>query len=164
MFTSEAEHVGVVRHIDGIMPNIVHRIAEHKKALGSVQSAGLARGHRGSPAAALKVHQLYCTPRLLSGLASLVLSKSEISVIDSYYQNTLQQLQKLHSRTPRSAVLFLAGSLPGEALLHLRQLSLFSMICHLPDDPLHKRGLYALTYLTPTSRSWFWQIRDICLL
>ena len=42
MFTSEAEHVGVVRHIDGNMPNIVHRIAEHKKALGSVQSAGLA--------------------------------------------------------------------------------------------------------------------------
>ena len=163
MFTSEAEHVGVVRHIDGNMPNIVHRIAEHKKALGSVQSAGLARGHRGSPAAALKVHQLYCTPRLLSGLASLVLSKSEISVIDSYYQNTLQQLQKLHSRTPRSAVLFQAGSLPGEALLHLRQLSLFSMICHLPDDPLHKCGQYALTYLTPTSRSWFHQIRNICL-
>ena len=28
------------------------------------------------------------------------------------------------------------GSLPVEAQLHLRQLSLFSMVCHLPEDPL----------------------------
>ena len=163
LFTSEAEHVGVVRHIDGNMPNIVHRIAEHKKAIGSVISAGLASGHRGSPAAALKVHQLYCAPRLFSGLASLVLSKIETTVIDSHYQNTLQQLQKLHSRTQRSFIYFLSGSLPGEALLHLRQLSLFSMICHLPEDPLHKRAQYALTSLTQTSRSWFHQIRNISL-
>ena len=55
-FTTEAEHVGVLRHVDGTMPNIIHRIAQHKKAIGSVLSAGLARGHCDSPAAALKVH------------------------------------------------------------------------------------------------------------
>jgi hypothetical protein len=163
-FTNEAEHVGVVRHTDGNMPNIVHRVSQHKKALGSVLSAGLARGHRGSPAAAIKVHQLYCTPKLFAGLATLVLTKSETSVIDSHYQNTLQHLQKLHGKTPRSVVLFLAGSLPGEALLHLGQLSLFSMICHLPDDPLHQRALYALISLPQSSRSWFHQVRNLCLL
>ena len=162
-FTNMAEHVGVVRHTDGNMPNIIHRVSQHKKAIGSVLSAGLARGHRGSPAAALKVHQLYCTPRLFSGLATLVLSKSETGVIDSHYQNSLQHLQRLHAKTPRPVIFFLAGRVPGEAELHLRQLSLFSMICHLPDDPLHKRALYALTNLPPSSRSWFHQVRNLCL-
>ena len=162
-FTTEAEHVGVVRNTAGNIPNIIHRVAEHKKSLGAVLSAGLARGHRGSPAAALRVHQLHCTPVLFSGLATLVLNKTEMQIIDRHYQYTIQNLQRLHMKTPRSIVFFLAGSLPGEALLHMRQLSLFSMICHLPDDPLHQHAKYALSCLPPSSLSWFQQVRDICL-
>ena len=161
--TNEAEHVGVVRNTAGNMPNIVHRITKHKKSLGSILSAGLARGHRGSPAAALHVHQIFCTPVLFSGLATLMLNKLEIRVIDSHYQNTIQNLQRLHSKTPRSIVYFLAGSLPGEAHLHLRQLSLFSMICHLPDDPLYHHAKYVLTTLGPSCQSWFYQIKDLCM-
>ena len=107
-FADEAEHVGIIRSTEGNMPNILHRITEHKKSLGSVLSTGMARGHRGSPAAALRVHQLHCTPVLFSGLASLVLSKAEIAIIDHNYQRTLQNLQRLHAKTPRSFVYFLA--------------------------------------------------------
>ena len=162
-FTTQAEHVGVWRNTAGNMPNIIHRVAEHKKSLGSVLSAGLARRHRGSPAAALRVHQLHCTPVLFSGLATLVLNSTERKIIDKHYQYTLQNLQRLHPKTPRSIIFFLAGSLPGEAILHLRQLSLFSMICHLPDDPLHHHANFVLTNLPPSSSSWFHQVRDICL-
>ena len=161
-FTQEAEHVGVVRSTAGNLPNVLHRVSEHKKSLGAVLSAGLARGHRGSPAAALRFHQLHCTPVLFSGLASLCLSKSEIRIIDKHYQHTVQNLQKLHLRTPRSIVFLLGGSLPGEAILHLRQLSLFSMICNLPGDPLYTHAKYALTTLSPSSLSWFHQVRDVC--
>ena len=145
------------------MPNLLHRIAEHKKSLGAVLSAGLARGHRGSPAAALRVHQLHCTPVLYSGLATLVLNKAETGIIDKHYQYTIQNLQRLHIKTPRSIIFFLAGSLTGEAILHMRQLALFSMICHLQDDPLHHHARYVLTMLPPSSHSWFHQVRDICL-
>ena len=31
-FTHEAEHVGVLRNTDGNMPNLLNRVAEHKKA------------------------------------------------------------------------------------------------------------------------------------
>ena len=162
-FTHEADHVGVLRNTDGNLPNIMNRVVEHKKALGAVLSAGLARGHRGSPAAALKIHQLHCTPVLFSGLATLYLSKAETSIIDKHYQYTLQNLQRLHFKTPRSIIFFLAGSLPGEAILHLRQLSLLSMICHLPEDPLHHHAKYVLTCLPPSASSWFHQLRDTCL-
>ena len=57
----------------------------------------------------------------------------------------------------------LQGSLPGEALLHLKQLSLFAMICRLPNDPLHTHALYVLSTVAPYARSWFQQIQDLCL-
>ena len=60
---------------------------------------------------------------------------------------------------------FLAGSLPGRALLHLRQLSLFCMITHLPkNNPLLLRAKHALLTGTKQCKSWFLIIRDICLL
>ena len=60
-------------------------------------------------------------------------------------------------------VLFLAGSLPGEAILHTKQLTLFSMICRLPGDPLHTHAHYVLTCSPRSAKSWFQQVRDICL-
>ena len=161
-FTNEAEHVGVVRNTSGNMAHIVTRISKHKKVLGAMLSAGLARGHRGSPAAALHVHQLYCTPVLMSGLASQTLTNAEIKIMDCHYQHTIQNLQRLHKKTPRSIIFFLAGTLPGEAQLHLRQLAIFSMICHLPEDPLHHHAEFVLTSLPPSSKSWFYQVKDIC--
>ena len=163
-FCTEAEHVGILRHISGNLPNLLNRIISHKKSLGAILSAGLAHSHRGNPAASLQVHQLYETPVLFSGLAALVLSKAEIGLLDSHFLNTLQNLQRLHDKTPRAVVLFMAGSLPGEAILHTRQLTLFSMICRLPGDPLHAHALYVLSCSPRTAKSWFQQVRDICLL
>ena len=105
------------------MPNILQRISAHKKALASVASAGLARGHRGNPVASLRVNQLFATPVLTSGLAPTVLKKSEIKLLEIHYKNTVQNIQRLHQNTPRAAVYFLAGTLPFEAVLHKQQLS-----------------------------------------
>ena len=162
-FTNEAEHVGVLRSTAGNMPNIMQRISAHKKALAAVSPAGLARGQRGNPAASLRVHNLYATPVLFSGLASLVLNSVEVKVLDSHYKNTVQNLQRLHQNTPRAVVYFLAGCLPGEAVLHSRQLSLFSMICHLPNNPLHKHAKYIINHAPPSAKSWFQQIQKLCV-
>ena len=163
-FTTEAEHVGVLRNTAGNMHNIMNRIAEHKSGMSYVLSAGLARGHNGNPAAALKVHELYGSPKLFSGLASLVLTKPETAIIDSHFQKTIMNLQKLPDRTPRCFVFLLAGCLPGEAVLHLKQLSLFMMICHLPQDPLNIHAKHVLLTSKPSANSWFQQIRSLCLL
>ena len=83
--------------------------------------------------------------------------------ISTCYRNFLQRLTKLHERTPDCVVYFLAGSLPGTALLHLRQLSLFLMICHLKADPLHTIAHNTLVEAKPAAHSWFQNIRDICI-
>ena len=38
------------------------------------------------------------------------------------------------------------------------------MICHLPHNSLHARARHVLTCLPSTKKSWFFQVRDICLL
>ena len=164
-FTDEAEHVGILRSTQaGNMASILARQSAHTRAVLSVLPAGLARGHHGNPAAALRVEQMYGVPVLLSGLGSLVLSKTEMCCLDHHFKVGLEQLQRLYKSTPAPVVYFLAGSLPASALLHLRQLSLLTMISRLgPSNILHKHGVNALSCPAGYPKSWFLQVRQICL-
>ena len=91
----------------------------------------------------------------MSGVAPLVLTLEEIKLIDQHFKNTLERLQKLPTNTPTTFVLFLGGSLPGKAILHQRQLSLFGMICRLPDNVLHTIAREKLNYVKKSMKSWF---------
>ena len=106
---------------------------------------------------------MYALPVLLSGLGSLVMSALEIRTIHTHYKNTLRSLLKLPRDVPEPVLFFLAGSLPVEAYLHMRVLSLFSMICHLPGNPLHSIAKEALTKARPSSKSWFYMLRGVCI-
>ena len=163
-FVDEAEHVGVLRSRSGNLPNINRRISAHKKAMAAISPIGIARAHRGSPASSLKMQEIYGTSVLLSGLASLVLSSKEVSILENHFKNTLENLQKLHKNTPKPVVYMLAGSLPLEALLHCRQLSLFFMISRLKNDVLHKHAKFILTSANPSCKSWFFEISKVCRL
>ena len=163
-FAEVAEHVGLLRASSGNLPAILGRISAHNRALGAVLHAGMARGHRGSPAASIHADRVFGIPVLLSGLASLVLLKSELHLIDQHHKDVLRNLQRLLPATPRSVVYFLAGSLPGEALLHLRQLTIFGMISRLPQCLLHEIAVRAFSSNTPPpARSWFSGILKLCI-
>jgi hypothetical protein len=167
-FCDEAEHVGILRSsVAGNMAAVLARQAAYTRAMFAVLPRGLARRHHGNPAAALRVEQLYGLPVLLSGLASLVLNKTELKSLDLHHRTQLLRLQRLYPGTPAPVVYFMAGSLPASALLHLRQLSLLGMIARLgPESILHKHGCYILanpsSSLSSFSSSWFTQVRSIC--
>jgi hypothetical protein len=167
-FVDQAEHVGILRSTKaGNLASIMNRTTAHHRAIYSVLPAGLARGHHGSPAAALHVEQMYGLPVLLSGLASLVLSKTEQDTLDLHHKRHLEQLQKLYPCTPAPVVYFLAGSLPASAKLHMRQLGLLGMVARLgPESILFQHGSYMLARPSPSSSSfkssWFAQVRDWC--
>ena len=88
-FCTSAEHVGILRSPEGNMPNILSRLSAHTRAIMSVLPIGMACSHRGNPAASLSIEKLYGTPVLLSGLPSLVLSDSELSVVHHHHKLTL---------------------------------------------------------------------------
>ena len=106
---------------------------------------------------------MYAAPVLLPGLGSLILSKMETELIEKHYKNSLRQLLRLNKNTPRCVVYFLAGSLPGTALLHLRQFSLFGMICRKSESLLNQHAKNIFTLKTLSKASWFFQIRNLCL-
>ena len=144
------------------MVNLLAREAAHTKAMYAVLPAGLARGHYGNPAAALRLEQLHGCPVLLSGLSALVLSKTELDTLDLHHKQSLESLQRLYKATPTPVVLFLAGSLPASAVLHLRQFSLLGMISRLgPSNIVHKHAMNILSSNTPSQHSWFSQIIQI---
>ena len=162
-FTDQAEHVGVIRSAAGNMPNILQRLSSFKKALGSIISCGLAKGHGSNPAASLRILSIYGTPVLMSGLASLVHSSKEIACLDQQYKRTVQNLLKLSTNSPPSLVCFISGSLPATAILHMKQFVLFSMICRLPEDPLNKHARQVLLTSSTSQNSWFVQVRNLFL-
>ena len=163
-FVSETEHVGLIRSVHGNLPHILNRFKSHRGALFKVLPAGLAWGHRGNPAVALHVHKMHAEPVLLSGLGSLVLKKSEISMISQYLKRTVQSLQKLMDRTPPCVVSFLGGVLPGTAIIHKKQFSIFGMVIRNPGSIIHTHAVHILSSAKPSSHSWFLQIRELCLL
>ena len=162
-FVDQAEHVGVVRSITGNLPNIMKRLSSFKKVLSFLVACGLARGHRSNPAASLRILSIYATPVLLSGLHTLVLYSAETLRVDQQYRRTVQNILGLSKNSPASVVYFTAGSLPLTAILHLRQLSLFSMISRLPSDPLYSHAQHVLLTASSSSKSWFVVIRHLFL-
>ena len=162
-FSENAEHVGMLRSSSGNLLTILTRITAHRKALASVLHTGMARGHRGNPAVSINIENLYGVPVLLSGIGPLVLSKSDVNIIDQHHRETLRSLQRLHKNTPRTVTCFLAGSLPGSALVHLRQLSIFGMISRLKENVLHAHATNYFSSATISPKSWFQQIRELCL-
>ena len=162
-FVDEAEHVGIIRSVHGNLPHLLNRVTAFKNAMASLLPSGMARHHRGNPVASMRVLQLHGTPKLLSGVATLVLSKPEVKVIERTILDYLQNLQKLYDKTPRSVIFFLSGTLPGTASLNLRQLTLFGMICRLPGSILWNLAKSILTCSKPSTKSWFLQIKDLCL-
>ena len=144
----------------GNLPHILGCVFAHKQALGDVLHSGLARAHRGNPAAGLKVAKLQALPLLLSGIGALILRKGEIDILDQHYKHTIDGRLRLLPGTHHCVSLFLAGSLSGKAHVHLRQLSLFGMVSRLPNN----NAVNALTFSKPSYNSWFTEIRNLCIL
>ena len=163
-FSRQADHVGILRSCDGNSPNLQRRFAAHRRALAANLFVGTARNHRGNLAACVQSEKIYARPVLFSGLASLALSNSETNMIAQHWLTTMRKILKTHPGTPQSVILFISGNLPGAAQLHLKQLSLFSMITRFQNDPLNSRARHVLTARSSSSKSWFFIIRDICLL
>ena len=54
--------------------------------------------------------------------------------------------------------------MPATALIHQKMFTIFGMISRLPNSILHNHARDVLTISKTSTRSWFYQIRDLCLL
>ena len=161
-FVENAEHVGIVRSVAGNLPHLHQRMANHRRALNGLLFAGMSRRHRANPLSSLRADKIFGSPVLFSGLASLILSKSEMEILNSHVKDILQGLLKLYPKTPDPVFYFISGSMPGESLLHLKQLTLFGAVTRLPGNIIHTVAKDTLITASDNDGSWYGQIRSLC--
>ena len=77
-----------------------------------------------NPAADLRLERSYDAPVLLSGVAVLVLSSSELSALHQHFKSYLRQILQLLVTVPECLVMFVAGSLAAANIVHLKTLTL----------------------------------------
>ena len=92
------------------------------------------------------------------------ISYTEYDILERNHRFYLTKLLKLHEKTPESFILFAAGCLSAEALVHLRVLGLFGMICRLPLNILHRMADNVLSTENNQSGSWFVLVRTLCTM
>ena len=157
LLSTEAEHLGIIRTPDVKNTSaLVARIAAHDWVLSSLLSAGLAKGHKTNPCTALKALQVYCTPILLSGIASLILTKSDYKLLDLHYRKIFQRMMRLHLKATAPALYILSGLLPIAAQIHIHMFTTLHMIATLdPANHLYKIYLEILNTFQVETISWF---------
>ena len=86
-------------------------------------------------------------------------------MLDQQYKVHIQRLLRLHQATPAPVVFFLAGCLPLLSHIHLRIFSLFGQLCRLRggDNILAARARVIYSSASPSTKSWFWKLRQLCL-
>ena len=94
-FSTSAEHVGIIRSVEGNMPNIVNRLSSHRKAIMAVLPLGLAHRHRGNPVTALHIDLLYVSPVQ----SCPFLTTQELSVLLQHHKTQLKRLQRWITKT-----------------------------------------------------------------
>ena len=99
---------------------------------------GMAWSQNGNSTASIHIEAIYCTPVLMSGLPSLTLSKSEILSLDTHHKTFKEALLRLYPKTPTPVIYFLSGTLPTTGILHIRQLTILSIVSHLKDKTSHR--------------------------
>ena len=103
-------------------------MVSHKRLLAQILRMGMTKRYLANQLASQRAETIFSNPVLYSGMSSLLLSKSEVDILAKHVKVTTENLLKLHPKTPEPVVFFQAGKLPGEALLHLKQLTLFGII------------------------------------
>ena len=160
--SNSAMHVGVSP--DGNGEHLSSRFSAHRRAIFGLLSTRLGRGHYLNPVVSLKIDQIYGPPILASGTSSLCLTKAEEKLLDQYYKVFLERVCRHHHTSP-CFIYFVTGRLPFSGQLHLKMFSLFGQVCRHQEGHsiLAKHGINVFSSPSPSSKSWFWKIRDLCL-
>ncbi len=159
---ASCSHLGLEWAENSRSPDVEGKIQLARRTAYSLMGSGLYGGGM-SPAAGTKVISTYVIPRLLYGLESTILSKSHINALNTYHKNLLRQIQGLPVRTATEAIYLLSGSLPVEADLDLRTLTLLGSIMRLEDSHALKTLALRQLALEDRTSSWFAHARSICL-
>lgn len=159
-----AVHLGIQRDklsCSGTKDVVPCRIQLARQTVYSLMGAGLYGLNGVNPKVSLPLIRCYVIPRLLYGLEVILLSKTDISNLSTYFIKFLKRIQHLPDRTANAAAYLLLGQIPIEAELHKRTLGIFRNIIDNKNSVERELAFRQLAMKTESSNSWFRELVTI---
>ena len=160
------ENVETYKHLNSKMLNntklIEEMIQSARKTAYALMGAGLHGLNGVNPEVSLSLWKTYIRPRLLYGLESIKLSKSDLLKLEKYQRDFLRQIQHLQKRVAMCSVYILSGLLPVEVEIHRSQLTLFGNIIR-QDCVERDVAMRQLAVKDSNSESWFIMLQETLL-
>ena len=153
--TQSFTHLGLEWSSGNMSPNIEGRIKIARRTTYALMGTGLHGANGMSPVVAVKIINTYVIPRLLYGLDAAVLNRKQIEQINMYHRNLLRQIQGLPKSTAIEFIYLLSGTLPVEAELDVRRLTLFGAVCRGAETNSTLRKLAQRQLSLENKHSWF---------
>ncbi|MES9880811.1 MAG: reverse transcriptase family protein [Sedimenticola sp.] len=156
----ETMHVGLVRSANTEDTTVKANVKKARRTLYSLMGAGLHGENGYDPETSLRLLQTYVIPVLLYGLEVVLPNKKNTELLEKFYKKYTKHILSLPTTVADPAVYILSGTIPVEAQIHKRALTLLGNICRLPDSAV-ERQLAERQYHVKNhkSQSWFTDIR-----
>ena len=153
-------HLGLEWSSGSITPDVGKKVQVARKTAYALIGVGL-HGENGlSPVTSVKIIGTYILPRLLYGLDAVVLNRKQIEELNAFHKNLLRTVQGLPKSTASESIYLLSGTLPIQAELDIRTLSLFGAICRSDNSTIRQLATRQLGI--NNRHSWFNHIQGLC--
>ena len=156
----EVVHLGIERTKQG-RPNIDKRIAVARGAMYSLMGAGLHGVNGLNPLLAYKLWKIYVIPRMLHGIETLSILKSDLQKLEAFQRKTLKQILSLPGRTSDAAIYILLGAESVEQTIHKSIIGLYLRILQNENSAEYELAARQLAVKREDSNSWFSTVQEI---
>ena len=151
--TDQITHIGLKRNASSPSLNIQEKISTARRAAYALIPAGI-HGEGGiSPYSSASIIQSRVLQVLLSGLDSVILSKTDIDKLNVYYNSLIRSMTGLKKSNAVCSLMLMTGLLPIECELHCRILTLYGAVCRMDGQSILK--MLAMRQLATPSHGWF---------
>jgi hypothetical protein len=133
--SNKETHLGIVRTPDCKSgTTVVENIKLARRSLFSLTGAGMYGLNGAHPKPSVHLWNTYIIPRLVYGLDVIPITSRQLEDLEIFQRSNLKRIQHLPPGTPNAAVLLLVGTLPIEAVIDQKVLSLYTNMCRLEDS------------------------------
>ena len=141
--------------------NIDERLSLARRTLYALINTGVHGSNGLSPKVSLKIYQCYVIPRLLFGLEVLPLNKGQLNILSKFHLDNIRKFQSLPLRVASCAVYLLLGTLPLEAELHKRQLSLLYSLLTSSNETIYQLSERQIAINLDNNQSYYCRVEQI---
>ena len=102
--SSKETHLGIIRNMQcNNVDTVEDRVQSGRRAAYSLMNAGFHSLNGAGPQVSLLQYNTYVVPTMLYGLEALVLSESEVEVVDAFHRKSLRYMLHLPPSTANTA-------------------------------------------------------------